>query len=215
MTWELISPTLSPNLVKKKISAAFIPSSTFVLSLFHNSLQASGNKLSLPPFLSLVKLSKAYQRVLINYKDHLMQTCIALIDKEPLLHPRAHMDKGQYGETSPGKKMAEKLKMWQFCFLKVNSSWQVSPSATTLSLVKELKQYNLEVRDMCAMRSRQIQLSGMSLRDCDMFLIMIVLCSAVQAITGTCTTSEHTATVSVSIQTSQTHASLSVKRWLW
>lgn len=82
-----------------------------MLSLFQNSLQASRNKLSLPPFLSLVKLSKAYQRVLINYKDHLMQTCIVLIDKEPLLHPRAHMDKGQYGETSPGKKMAEKLKM--------------------------------------------------------------------------------------------------------
>lgn len=82
-----------------------------MLSVFQNSLQASRNKLSLPLFLSLVKLSKAYQRVLINHKDHLMQTCIALIDKEPPLHPRARMGEGQYGETSSGKKMAEKLKM--------------------------------------------------------------------------------------------------------
>lgn len=47
---------------------------------------------------------------------------------------------------------------------------------------------------MCAVRSCQIQLSEMSLRGCDMFLIMIMFCSAVRAIRGMCTTSEHART---------------------
>lgn len=64
----------------------------------------------------------------------------------------------------------------------------VSGKIPVLSLVKALKQHSLESERycMCAMRSRQIQFSGMNLRDCDMFLIMILFCLAVQTITGMC-----------------------------
>lgn len=76
--------------------------------------------------------------------------------------------------------------MWQFFeneqFL-TSYSFAYLPSLTCQSA--EAIQSESE-RYVCAMRSCQISLSGMKLRHCDVFLVMILFCLVVQAITGMC-----------------------------
>lgn len=69
--------------------------------------------------------------------------------------------------------------------LKMNNSWQVSPSATIHTLVKEVKWCNLEVRDTACVLWGPVKSNFQGWARDDMVPIMIMLHSAVQDVTGT------------------------------
>lgn len=69
--------------------------------------------------------------------------------------------------------------------LKMNTSWQVSPSATIHTLVKEVKWCNLEVRDTACVLWGPVTSNFQGWARDDMFPTMITLHSAVQDVTGT------------------------------
>lgn len=118
------------------------------ISYASSSLEAGCNKL-FPHPLSFSdrkwNWTKQTEGAWLTKRDHLMQTGTAIIDKDPLLHPREHRDKGQCGKAIPGGNNWGQQKNWtSSSFLSEQFLTSQSLYPAIPSLVKALKQIESE-----------------------------------------------------------------------